>query len=105
MVGAEHEFRSSVVVAGVEHGMRQAGLDLTNQRADEHPLRGLRGRTVALAGAAESARIAHVRPVGSAVEGALEMAWVDERLQQPQRMTEALLPVSRQATLAQRQDA
>ena len=103
--GAEHEFRGSVVVTGIEHGVGQAGLDPTNQRADKHPLGGLCGRAVALASATETARIAHRLPIGGTVEGAVEMAWINKGFQQPQRVTEALLPVLRQATLTQRQDA
>ena len=105
VLGTQHEFWGSMVVSGIEHGPGQVSLGLADQRADENPLGRLRPGAVALTGTAKATAIAHILPIGGTVDRAVEMAWVDEGLQQPQWVAEPLTPVLRQAALAQRQDA
>lgn len=106
MFGAEHDRWGSVVVGRIEYGSRQACLRLGVQGANENALGGgrLAGRGV-FADAAKAAGIADILPVGGPVDRAVEMAWIDERFQQQQRITEAVQPITNQATLAQGQHA
>lgn len=46
-----------------------------------------------------------IHPIGSPVDGAVEIVWIDESLEQPQGVAEAYPPILRQAPLAQREDA
>ena len=73
-----------------------------DQGANEHQLGPVRGGGVAAA-RAEPARAADAGPVRRAVHRAAVARRVDERLQQQQRMAEALRPVRRQPPRAQRQ--
>ena len=102
-VGRDHGFRSSVSVDGIERGPRQARPRVGNQGPDEHQLGPARRGAVASAHAPEAARAADAGPVRGAAHRAAVARRVDERLQQQQRMAEALRPVRRQAPLAQRQ--
>ncbi len=92
-----------MTVLGIEYGTRQAGLGLGVQRADENALGGARLGAVARAGAAKAAGVAHIAPVGGAVDACLKAPRIDEGLQQQQRVTETLPPVPHQAAFAQGQ--
>lgn len=59
----------------------------------------------AFADAEKAAGITDILPVGGPVDRAVEMARIDERFQQQQRITEAVQPITNQATLAQGQHA
>ena len=93
-----------MVVGGIEYRLGQVGPCPGNQGAHEDPFGRLRGGAVTCAGTAEAARVADIFPVGGTVDGAVEIARIDEGLQQPQRVTEAFGPILRQAAFAQRED-
>lgn len=103
MLGAQHDFRGSVTIPGVEDGTPQAGLGVGVQGADKDALGGVGGGAIARPGAAKAAGVAHIAPVGGAVDRAVKTPRIDKGLQQQQRVTEALLPIPRHAPLAQGQ--
>jgi hypothetical protein len=80
-------------------------LGLGVQGADKDALGGVGGGAIACPGAAKAAGVADIAPVGGAVDGAVEVPRIDERLQQQQRVAEALAPVRCQPPLAQGQHA
>ena len=81
VLGTQHHLRGSMVVGRVKDGLGQAGLGLGKQGAYKDPLGRLRPWHCNLAGTAKTARITHIHPIGGPVDGAVEIARIDEGLQ------------------------
>jgi len=103
LFSTQHDVRGSVTILGFEYRTRQAGLGMGVQGADKDALGRARRNAVAASGAPIAAGVAHIAPVGGAVEGAVKALRIDEGLQQQQRVTEALRPIPHQAPFAQGQ--
>lgn len=105
MVGSQHDRGSSMTIRFFKDGPRQQGPGISVQGVHKDPLGGGGRSTIAVRGAPKAFGVPHIDPVRGFVEGSLEPSRIDKGFQQQQRMPKALLPVSRQAPLAQRQGA